>query len=108
MSASSARGMTTLMRESPRLGELARPAYAPLRPSFKRIQSLAQCTLSLLFSVGVVRPLENVYEQSEPMGIKRLAAITGYSEDAVHHKVKNGTWVQGRVFGARRRTVAFS
>jgi hypothetical protein len=30
--------------------------------------------------------------------INRLAEITGYSEDAVRHKVKNGTWVQGRVW----------
>ncbi|MCR8959868.1 hypothetical protein M0765_019645 [Variovorax sp. S2] len=30
--------------------------------------------------------------------IKRLAEITGYSEDAVRHKVKNGTWVQGRIW----------
>jgi hypothetical protein len=30
--------------------------------------------------------------------IKRLAAVTGYSEDAARHKVKNGTWVQGRIW----------
>lgn len=30
--------------------------------------------------------------------IKRLAEITGYSEDAVRHKVKNGTWPQGRIW----------
>ena len=32
------------------------------------------------------------------MLINRLAEITGYSEDAVRHKVKNGTWVQGRIW----------
>ena len=30
--------------------------------------------------------------------INRLAEITGYSEDAVRHKVKNGTWLQGRIW----------
>lgn len=30
--------------------------------------------------------------------IKRLAELTGYSEDAVRHKVKNGTWLQGRIW----------
>jgi len=30
--------------------------------------------------------------------IKRLAEITGYSEDAIRLKVKNGTWVQGRIW----------
>lgn len=30
--------------------------------------------------------------------IKRFAEITGYSENAVRHKVKNGTWVEGRIW----------
>jgi hypothetical protein len=30
--------------------------------------------------------------------IRRLAEITGYSEDAIRHKVKNGTWLEGRVW----------
>ena len=30
--------------------------------------------------------------------INRLAEITGYSEDAVRHKVKNVTWSQGRIW----------
>lgn len=30
--------------------------------------------------------------------INRFAEITGYSEDAVRHKVKNGTWPQGRIW----------
>ena len=30
--------------------------------------------------------------------IKRLAELTGYSEDAVRHKVKNGTWLPGRIW----------
>lgn len=29
--------------------------------------------------------------------IKRAAELTGYSEDAIRHKVKDGTWAQGRV-----------
>lgn len=30
--------------------------------------------------------------------IKRFAEITGYSENAVRHKVKNGTWMEGRIW----------
>ena len=30
--------------------------------------------------------------------IKRFAEITGYSENAVRHKVKNGTWIEGRLW----------
>lgn len=30
--------------------------------------------------------------------VKRFAEITGYSENAVRHKVKNGTWIQGRLW----------
>jgi hypothetical protein len=30
--------------------------------------------------------------------IRRLAEITGYSENAIRHKVKNGTWVEGRLW----------
>ena len=30
--------------------------------------------------------------------VKRFAEVTGYSENAVRHKVKNGTWVQGRIW----------
>lgn len=30
--------------------------------------------------------------------VKRFAEVTGYSENAVRHKVKNGTWVQGRLW----------
>ncbi|MGB9088139.1 MAG: excisionase [Pseudomonas farsensis] len=30
--------------------------------------------------------------------INRAAELTGYSEDAIRHKVKNGTWAQGRIW----------
>lgn len=30
--------------------------------------------------------------------VKRFAEVTGYTENAVRHKVKNGTWVQGRIW----------
>lgn len=30
--------------------------------------------------------------------IRRGAELTGYSEDAIRHKVKDGTWLQGRVW----------
>lgn len=30
--------------------------------------------------------------------VKRFPEVTGYSENAVRHKVKNGTWVQGRIW----------
>ncbi|UQS91690.1 excisionase [Pseudomonas chlororaphis subsp. piscium] len=30
--------------------------------------------------------------------IKRAVELTGYSKDAIEHKVKNGTWAQGRVW----------
>jgi hypothetical protein len=30
--------------------------------------------------------------------IKRAAELTGYSEDAIRHKIKNGTWAQGRIW----------
>jgi hypothetical protein len=30
--------------------------------------------------------------------IKRFAEITGYSENAVRHKVKGGAWVEGRIW----------
>ncbi|MBA6065678.1 excisionase [Pseudomonas soli] len=30
--------------------------------------------------------------------IKRAAELTGYSVDAIEHKVKNGTWPQGRIW----------
>lgn len=30
--------------------------------------------------------------------IKRLADITGYSENAIRHKVKSGVWVEGRIW----------
>lgn len=30
--------------------------------------------------------------------IRRFAEVTGYSENAVRHKVKNGTWIQGRIW----------
>ena len=30
--------------------------------------------------------------------IKRFAEITGYSENAVRHKVKSGVWLEGRVW----------
>jgi hypothetical protein len=30
--------------------------------------------------------------------ISRASELTGYSEDAIRHKVKNGTWAQGRVW----------
>jgi hypothetical protein len=30
--------------------------------------------------------------------VKRSAEVTGYSENAVRHKVKDGTWVQGRIW----------
>jgi hypothetical protein len=30
--------------------------------------------------------------------VKRFAEVTGYTENAVRHKVKNGIWVQGRIW----------
>ena len=30
--------------------------------------------------------------------VKRFAEVTGYSENAVRYEVKNGTWVQGRIW----------
>ncbi len=30
--------------------------------------------------------------------IKRFAEITGYSENAIRHKVKNGLWIEGRIW----------
>ncbi|MCY1426093.1 hypothetical protein D9M71_419040 [compost metagenome] len=30
--------------------------------------------------------------------INRAAALTGYSENAIRHMVKNGTWAQGRIW----------
>lgn len=30
--------------------------------------------------------------------IKRFAEVTGYSENAVRHKIKNGTWIEGRLW----------
>lgn len=30
--------------------------------------------------------------------IKRAAELTGYTEDAIRHKVKDGTWPQGRIW----------
>ncbi|MCY1264110.1 hypothetical protein D9M68_370130 [compost metagenome] len=30
--------------------------------------------------------------------INRAAALTGYTENAIRHMVKNGTWAQGRVW----------
>jgi hypothetical protein len=29
--------------------------------------------------------------------VKRFAEVTGYSENAIHHKVKNGTWAGNSV-----------
>ncbi|ASP03656.1 excisionase [Pseudomonas aeruginosa] len=34
--------------------------------------------------------------------IKRAAELTGYSKDAITHKVKNGTWPQGRIWRKAR------
>ncbi|MGI4812474.1 MAG: excisionase [Janthinobacterium lividum] len=30
--------------------------------------------------------------------IKRIAEITGYTENAVRHKIKDGTWLEGRLW----------
>lgn len=30
--------------------------------------------------------------------IVRAAELTGYSENAIRHKVKGGTWAQGRIW----------
>lgn len=30
--------------------------------------------------------------------INRFAELSGYSENAVRHKVKDGTWLEGRVW----------
>ena len=30
--------------------------------------------------------------------IKRVAEITGYSENAVRHKIKGGIWIEGRIW----------
>jgi hypothetical protein len=44
-------------------------------------------------------PMErNMSNPSRWVLINRFAEITGYSEDAVRHKVKNGTWSQGRIW----------
>lgn len=40
----------------------------------------------------------NMQNASRWVLIKRLAELTGYSEDAVRHKVKNGTWLKGRIW----------
>ena len=34
---------------------------------------------------------------SQRVPITRFAEVTGYSENAMHHQVKNGTWV-GNIF----------
>lgn len=34
--------------------------------------------------------------------INRAAELLGYSEDAIRHKVKNGTWAQGRIWRKAR------
>ncbi len=33
--------------------------------------------------------------------INRAAELIGYSEDAIRHMVKNGTWAEGRVWKKR-------
>ncbi|WP_374005837.1 excisionase [Delftia lacustris] len=30
--------------------------------------------------------------------INRFAALTGYSENAVRHKIKGGVWLEGRIW----------
>lgn len=30
--------------------------------------------------------------------IKRFAEVTGYSENAVRHKIKGGIWIEGRIW----------
>lgn len=30
--------------------------------------------------------------------IKRFAEVTGYSENAVRHKIKGGVWIEGRIW----------
>lgn len=30
--------------------------------------------------------------------INRASELNGYSEDAIRHNVKNGTWAQGRIW----------
>lgn len=30
--------------------------------------------------------------------VKRFAEVTGYSENAVRHKVKGGIWLEGRIW----------
>lgn len=39
--------------------------------------------------------------------IKRASELTGYSEDAIRHKVKNGTWAQGRIWRKARDNRVF-
>jgi|GEM_PF-370074 len=40
----------------------------------------------------------NMSNPSQWVLVKRFAEVTGYSENAVRHKVKNGTWIQGRIW----------
>lgn len=35
---------------------------------------------------------------SQRVLIKRFAEVTGYSENAVRHKIKGGVWIEGRIW----------
>ncbi len=35
---------------------------------------------------------------SQLVVINRFAALTGYSENAVRHKIKGGVWLEGRIW----------
>lgn len=39
--------------------------------------------------------------------IKRAAELTGYSEDAIRHKIKGGVWTQGRIWMKARDSRIF-
>ena len=44
---------------------------------------------------------------SPPTALDRLCSPSGYSEDAIRHKVKNGTWAQGRIWRKARDNRVF-
>lgn len=82
----------------------SRPLYAHARPGWfsesTEVRTIPH-THEKLPPYGVGRPARVEVMANSPnrwVLIKRLAEITGYSEDAIRHKVKNGTWVQGRIW----------
>lgn len=82
------------------------PAYAHARPSGfsetgigETISADSEIADNGLKPSRTGAPMErNMSNPSRWVLINRFAEITGYSEDAVRHKVKNGTWSQGRIW----------